>query len=64
VRCGPSALLTSQNLVLPVRLVSCGPPVVLSFSVNKSVNNGLAGVEHQIPDLVLCLNDSSTSPAS
>jgi hypothetical protein len=30
-----------QNLVLPVRLVCCGPPVVLSYSVKKSVNNGL-----------------------
>jgi hypothetical protein len=36
--CGPSVLLTSQNLVLPVRPVSCGPSVGLSSSVKNSVN--------------------------
>jgi hypothetical protein len=41
-------LLTSQNLVLPVRLLPCGPPVALQFSVKNSVNDGLRGVEHQI----------------
>jgi hypothetical protein len=29
LRCGPSVLLTSKNLVLSIRLVSCGPPVGL-----------------------------------
>jgi hypothetical protein len=53
VGCGPSVLLTSQNLVLPVRLVSCRPPVVLSYSGKNSVNDGLPRVEHQISDLVL-----------
>jgi hypothetical protein len=48
VPCGPSALLTSQNLVLPVRLVACGPPGALSSSVKNSVNDGLSRVEHQI----------------
>jgi hypothetical protein len=49
VVCGPSVLLTSQNLVLPARLMSCGPPGALSSSVKNSVNDGLRGsVEHQI----------------
>jgi hypothetical protein len=48
VPCGPSVLLTSQNLVLPVRLVSCGPPVGLSSSVKNSVNDGPSRVEHQV----------------
>jgi len=47
VRCGPPVLLTSQNLVLFVRLVCCGPPGVLSSSVKNSVNDGLSRVEHQ-----------------
>jgi hypothetical protein len=51
--CGPPVLLTSKNLVLPVRLVPCRPPVHLSSSVKNSVNNGLSRVEHQILDLVL-----------
>ena len=39
--CGSSVLLTSQNLVLSVRLVSCTAAVVLSFSVKNSVNDRL-----------------------
>jgi hypothetical protein len=46
--CGPSVLLTSQNLVLPVRLVCCGPSVGLSSSVKNSVNDGLQGLKDQI----------------
>jgi hypothetical protein len=53
VVCGPPVLLTSQNLVLPVRPFLCGPPVVLSSSVKNSVNDGPSRVEHQIFDLVL-----------
>jgi hypothetical protein len=53
VRCGPSVLLTSKNLVLPVRLVACGPPVGLSSSVKNSVNTAFLEAEHQISDLVL-----------
>jgi hypothetical protein len=48
VVCGPSVLLTSQNLVLPVRLVCCGPSVGLSSSVKNSVNDGLQGLKDQI----------------
>ncbi len=48
VLCGPSVLLTSQNLVLPVRPVSCGPSVGLSSSVKNSVKDRLQRVEHQI----------------
>jgi hypothetical protein len=48
VPCGPSVLLTSQNLVPPVRLLLCGPSVVLSYSVKNSVNDGPSRVEHQI----------------
>src|SRR6266540_1735931 len=50
--CGPLVLLTSQKLVLPVRLVCCTPPVGLSSSVKNSVNDGLSRVEHQLPDAV------------
>jgi hypothetical protein len=41
-------LLTSKNLALSVRLVSCGPSVGLSSSVKNSVNDGGGRVEHQI----------------
>ncbi len=51
--CGPPVLLTSQNLVLSVRLLPCGPSVALSYSVKNSVNDGLPGGEHQICCLVL-----------
>jgi hypothetical protein len=42
-------LLTSKNLVLPVRLVSCGPPVGLSSSVKNSVNDALHGASARFP---------------
>jgi hypothetical protein len=41
VPCSPPVLLTSQNLVLPVRLVFCRRSVGLSSSVKNSVNNSL-----------------------
>jgi hypothetical protein len=53
VGCGPSVLLTSQNLVFLVRLLACRPSVGLSSSVKNSVNDGLHGVEHQTRNLVL-----------
>src|SRR6266536_2412559 len=58
--CGPLVLLTSQNLVLPVRLVCCTPPVGLSSSVKNSVNDGLSRVEHQLPDAVCGRSTGST----
>jgi hypothetical protein len=51
--CGLPVLLPSQNLVLAVRPMSCGPSVGLSYSVKNSVNDGLSRVEHQIFCLVL-----------
>lgn len=51
--CGASVLLTSQNLVPSVRRDARGPSVVLSLSVKNSVNAAFAGLEHQIPCLVL-----------
>jgi hypothetical protein len=45
--CGPSVLLTSQNLVLPVRLVCCRTPS------RTPSTTAFPTVEHQISDLVL-----------
>ena len=39
--------------MLPVRLMSCGPSVGLSFSVKNSVDDPLPGLKHQISYLVL-----------
>jgi hypothetical protein len=63
MRCGPSVLLTSQNLALPVRLVACGPSVGLSYSVKNSVNDGLSKVEHQ-SGLVLYREGGRSRPAA
>jgi len=42
-------LLTSKNLVLPVRLVSCSPSVgPSSSSIKNSINDSRSRVEHQI----------------
>jgi hypothetical protein len=60
--CGPSVLLTSKNLVLPVRLFLCGPPISLLYSVKNSVNDGLLEGEHQI--CVWCLNDRSSTQSA
>jgi hypothetical protein len=60
----PSMLLTSQNLMLPVRLFLCGPSVGLSYSVKNSVNDCRSRVEHRIPDLVLQPATRSTGIAA
>jgi hypothetical protein len=53
-----------RGLPAIVRLVACGPPVGLSYSVKNSVNDGLSKVEHQISGLVLFREGGRSRPAA